>query len=54
MTDQAERNAFWYDLLQGIFTGPNDPNYAIVIVRPFRIELEKMGNLPPEVWEASQ
>lgn len=54
VTDQAERDAFWYDLLQTIFTGPDDPNYAIVIVRPSRIELEKMGNLPPEVWEASQ
>ena len=39
--------------LKNIFKGPDDPNYAIIIVKPSRIELENMGRPSPEVWESS-
>ncbi|VAX34464.1 hypothetical protein MNBD_NITROSPIRAE03-877 [hydrothermal vent metagenome] len=50
-TDKAEREAFWFDDLKNYFTGPDDPNYCIVITKPSRIEFGTMGNMPPEVWE---
>lgn len=51
VTDQAERDAFWHDDLTKYFSGPQDPHYGIMIVRPYRIELYTMGEHAPEVWE---
>jgi general stress protein 26 len=51
-TDQEERDAFWNDQIKEIFRGPDDPNYAIVIMRPYRIEMYSTGSFEPEVWEA--
>lgn len=50
-TEKAERDAFWFDELKNYFTGPDDPSYCIVIIRPTRIELGTMGSMTPEVWE---
>ena len=50
-TDKAEREAFWNDYLKRYFKGPDDPNYGIIIVKPYRIELYTMGNFKPEVWK---
>jgi general stress protein 26 len=50
-TDEKERKAFWSDMLKDIFEGPDDPNYAIVIVKPYRIEVSTFGSLLPEIWE---
>jgi general stress protein 26 len=50
-TDSTERHSFWFDELKNYFTGPDDPNYCIVIVRPSRIEFGTMGNMTPEIWE---
>jgi len=50
-TDKAEREAFWNDYLTRYFKGPDDPNYGIIIVKPYRIELCTMGNFKPEVWK---
>ena len=50
-TDKAEREAFWNDYLTRYFKGPDDPNYGIIIVKPYRIELYTMGNFKPEVWK---
>ncbi|GBE04809.1 MAG TPA: hypothetical protein ENG80_02360 [Nitrospirae bacterium] len=50
-TDKAERDAFWFDELNNYFSGPDDPDYCVVIIRPSRIELGTMGNTTPEVWE---
>ncbi|TAN38298.1 MAG: hypothetical protein EPN25_14125 [Nitrospirae bacterium] len=49
--DKAERDAFWFDELKNYFSGPDDPGYCIVIVRPSRIEFGTMGSMTPEVWE---
>jgi general stress protein 26 len=51
-TDQAEKDAFWNPGLEQIFDGPQDPNYSVIIVEPYRIELCKPGSHTPDVWEA--
>ncbi len=35
-----------------VFSGPDDPNMAILIIGPYRIELVKPGEFEPEVWQA--
>jgi len=50
-TDQEERNAAWNDMLSKYFQGPEDPNYAIVIVEPSRIEYWSFESMEPLVWE---
>ena len=49
-TDHDERHSFWNDLLAPIFKGPDDPNYCIVVVEPYRIEYITPGSFEPEVW----
>lgn len=53
-TAKAERDAFWYDGLKAYFTGPDDPNYCVVIVKPSRIELASMEVMGAEVWQAGE
>jgi general stress protein 26 len=50
-TEKAERESFWFDELKNYFSGPDDPNYCIVIVRPSSIEFGTMGAMEPEVWK---
>jgi len=50
-TDPAERGAFWHEGLERYFEGPDDPNYCVVQVSPYRIERMKPDSLEPEVWE---
>jgi len=50
-TDKAEREALWNHYLKRYFKGPDDPNYGIIIVKPYRIELYTMGNFKPDVWK---
>jgi general stress protein 26 len=52
LTDGKTKKAVWFDHLQGIFSGPDDPNYCVCKVTPYRIEYHTMGPVPPEVWEA--
>ena len=49
--DPAELKAFWAPPLAKYFEGPEDPNYALIVVRPARIELWSMGSKTPETWE---
>lgn len=51
-TDQAVKDANWNDEIAKIFSGKDDPNYAVIEVRPYRIEVNTMGSMTPEVWEA--
>jgi len=53
-TDKTERHSFWFEELKNYFSGPDDPNYCVVLVRPLRIEFGTMGNMTPEVWQPSQ
>lgn len=52
MTDAATKKAAWNDYLKNIFTGPDDPNFAVLMIKPYRIEYAKMDRQPPEVWQA--
>ena len=49
--DEAERRAFWKDDLSAYFQGADDPQYRIVIVEPYRIELNSAASPQPEIWE---
>ena len=51
-TDPSAKQAHWSDALGAYFKGPDDPNYAVVEIRPERIEFYRMGQMQPEVWEA--
>lgn len=51
-TEATERHGFWSEMLANYFSGPDDPNYGVVIVTPYRIELAKAGVPAPEVWSA--
>jgi len=47
-----ERHGFWKDSLKSYFQGPDDQNYGVVVIRPYRIELCSPGSSEPEVWSA--
>ena len=49
-TSPAERHAFWDPHLENIFEGPDDPNYALLIIKPYRIEVWGEATQTPEVW----
>jgi general stress protein 26 len=51
-TDAEERHSIWNDNLRAYFSGPDDPNFAVLIMRPYRIEYQIMTSMTPEVWEA--
>ncbi len=48
--DKEERHNFWNDMLAPIFTGPDDPKYAVIIIEPYRIEYCTPGSYLPEIW----
>ena len=50
-TDPALKKLLWNENLSAYFTGPDDPDYAICLVHPYRIELWSMASMEPEVWE---
>jgi general stress protein 26 len=53
LTDADTKKAIWYDHLANIFSGPEDPNYVVCKVTPYRIEFNTMTpGVGPEVWEA--
>lgn len=49
--DQHEKSSYWFDMLSGIFSGPEDPNYAVMMISPYRVELINPGAMIPIVWE---
>ena len=51
VSDQAAKDAYWFDMLSMVFNGPDDPNYAVMIVEPYRVELNNPGEMVPEIWE---
>lgn len=51
VTDRKTLAAYWNPALAGYYTGPDDPNYCLMDVIPYRIEY--MGpSMKAEVWEA--
>jgi general stress protein 26 len=51
-TDEKERHGFWNAILADIFKGPDDPNYGVMVIEPYRIEYWMPGKFEPEVWTA--
>ncbi len=52
LTDAATKKAVWNEFLKDVFSGPDDPNFAVCKVTPYKIEYVKMDRSPTEVWEA--
>ena len=53
-TDTAERSGFWKESLNNYFHGPDDPDYGVVVVTPYRIELCSPGSPEPLIWDAGR
>jgi general stress protein 26 len=51
LTDQETKKAAWSEYLTQIFSGPDDPNYVVCKITPYRIEWQPEGPGTPEVWE---
>lgn len=51
-TEAADRHGFWSEMLAAYFSGPDDPDYGVLIVTPYRIEVATPGSHTPEVWTA--
>jgi general stress protein 26 len=52
LTDAETKKVVWSDYLKNIFSGPDDPNYVVCKITPYRIEYSRMDRSPTEVWEA--
>ncbi|OVE76765.1 hypothetical protein BVX97_00515 [bacterium E08(2017)] len=48
-TDQAEKDDFWNPGLEEIFEDQNDPNFAVLIMKPYKIEYCSQDKHVPEV-----
>jgi general stress protein 26 len=51
-TSREARHGFWNDIFSAVFDGPDDPNLAIMEVKPYYIEYVTPGTYQPEVWKA--
>lgn len=51
-TEKEDRHRYWKDELKAYFSGPDDPDYCLGIIKPYRIEYYKMTEMTPEIWEA--
>jgi general stress protein 26 len=51
LEDAETKHAVWYDILNSIFSGPDDPNFVVCKVKPYRIEYYMMNLPKPEIWE---
>jgi len=52
-TSNKARHDFWTGMLSQIFAGPDDPQYGVLEMTPYRIEFCSPGAHQPEVWTAS-
>lgn len=50
-TDLELKNKLWQDELSNYFSGPEDPNYVVIIVKPQKAEYWSMQSMEPEVFE---
>jgi general stress protein 26 len=52
LSDPETKKTVWFQDLERVFSGPDDPNYCVCKITPYRIEYHRMGPVPAEVWEA--
>lgn len=50
-SDPELKSAMWNEMLSAYFSGPDDPDYCVVTVRPTRIEYLGGDTSEPEVLE---
>ncbi len=50
-TSHEARHAFWDDIFSAVFDGPDDPNLAVMEIKPYYIEYVTPGTFEPEVWK---
>ncbi len=50
-TSNEIKHVFWYDMLERIFEGPDDPLYGVIEIKPYTIEYVEAGQLEPEILE---
>ncbi len=48
---EEARHGFWNETLSDIFQGPDDPNYGVIEVVPYRIEYWAPGSFEPQVLD---
>jgi general stress protein 26 len=53
-TAESQRHRFWNPALASIFKGPDDPEYAVVLMLPFRIEYWVPSGTEPAVWRVRE
>ena len=53
VTNAGEKAAFWNPSLAPIFSGPDDPNYAVVVIKPYRIELWTPREWSRKCWKSA-
>ena len=51
LTDPAVKADKWVDYLSAVYSGPDDPNFAVLKITPYRIEYQTLAPVPPAVWE---
>jgi len=50
-TDPELKKQLWNDNLSAYFSGADDPDYAVCLIKPYRIELWSMASMEPEIWQ---
>ena len=50
-TDQKDKDALWNEMLAQYFQIPTNPDYAVLTVKPYRIEVWGFEMMEPLVWE---
>ncbi len=53
-TDAQDKLLYWFEMLEMVFDGPEDPNYAVMIIEPYYIEYMNPGSIKPEIWTCQQ
>jgi general stress protein 26 len=48
--DLAELTAYWKPEMAEYFEGPDDPQYRVVIIEPYRVEVNLPDQVEPLVW----
>jgi len=53
LREEGLRRRMWTETLKKYFTGPDDPDYCVGLVEPYRIEYYHL-TVTPEVWEPAK
>ena len=51
LTDSESKEYAWTEDAANYFSGPDDPSYIVINIKPYRIEFQSMDPAPPDVLE---